>query len=209
MTNQSAPLIDPLLPPQWDEAALDALGAFPKSLQFVLDRWREGGVDARGMHALGTLAHYPALTKAFMTLNAHVAGNSTLPVRQRELAILRISWLRRQEYEFVQHIILGRRAGVTDEELRRLEIGADAAGWSTEEQMLLRAVDELHADARIARETFLTMKQHFEIKQLLDLIFLVGCYDTLGMALNSFEVQLEPGVTPLDPTVRARMFAPR
>jgi alkylhydroperoxidase family enzyme len=209
MTNQSAPLIDPLLPPQWDETALDALGAFPKSLQFVLDRWRAGGVDARGMHALGTLVHYPALTKAFMTLNAHVAGNSTLPVRQRELAILRISWLRRQEYEFVQHIILGRRAGVTDEELLRLETGADAAGWSLEDQMLLRAVEELHADARIARETFHTMTQHFEIKQLLDLIFLVGCYDALGMALGSFDVQLEPGVTPLDPAIRVRMFAPR
>ena len=28
-----------MLPPDWDAAALDALGAFPKSLDFLMSRW--------------------------------------------------------------------------------------------------------------------------------------------------------------------------
>ena len=36
-------------------------------------------------------------------------------------------------------------------------------------------------------------------------LFAVGCYEILGMAINSFNVPLEPGVAPLAPEVRARM----
>src|SRR6266702_7819822 len=129
MQNEPKPKIEPLLPPAWDDVALDALGAFPKSLEFVLSRWRDGGVDVRGMHVLGTLAHHPPLAKAFMTLNAHVAGASTLATRVRELAILRISWLRRAEYEFVQHVILGLRAGLTESDIERIQQGPQAADW--------------------------------------------------------------------------------
>lgn len=206
MPNEPAPRIQPLLPPAWDDVALDALGAFPKSLDFVLSRWKAGGVDARGMHVLGTLAYHPALAKAFMTLNAHVAGASTLPVRVRELVILRISWLRRGEYEFVQHVILGLRAGLTEAEVERVQRGPDAPGWDPVEADLVRAVDELYADARIGQATWERLASRFDTAQILDLIFLVGCYDTLAMAIKSFDIQLEPGVVPLDPAVRQRML---
>ena len=206
MQNEPKPKIEPLLPPAWDDVALDALGAFPKSLQFVLSRWKEGGVDVRGMHVLGMLAHHPPLAKAFMTLNAHVAGASTLSTRVRELAILRISWLRRAEYEFVQHVILGKRAGLTDSEIERVQVGPDAAGWDATEADIVRAVDELYADARIGDATWGRLTAHLSSVQLMDLIFLVGCYDMLAMAISSFNMPLEPGVARLDPAVRARMF---
>jgi len=205
--NETRSRVEPLLPPAWDAVALGALGAFPKSLNFVLSRWKDGGIDARGMHVLGTLAHHPPLAKAFMTLNAHVAGDSSLPVRVRELAILRISWLRRAEYEFVQHIILGLRAGLTDTEIERLQQGPDAAGWDPIEADLVRSVDEIYADGRIANATWARLTAHFTIVQIMDLIFLVGCYDMLATAIKSFDTELEPGVVPLDPAVRARMFA--
>jgi len=155
---------------------------------------------------LGMLAHHPPLAKAFMTFNAHVAGASTLSTRVRELAILRISWLRRAEYEFVQHVILGKRAGLTDSEIERVQVGPDAAGWDATEADIVRAVDELYADARIGDATWGRLTAHLSCVQLMDLIFLVGCYDMLAMAISSFNMPLEPGVARLDPAVRARMF---
>jgi 4-carboxymuconolactone decarboxylase len=205
MQNESVPRIAPLSPPEWDEVILDALGAFPKSLNFVLSKWRDGGVDMRGMHVLGTMAHHPALAKAFMTFNAHVAGASTLATRLREIIVLRISWLRRAEYEFVQHIILGKRAGLSDSEIDRLQHGPDASGWDPLEAEVVRAVDELFADGGIGQTTWDRLTAHFSDIQIMDLVFLVGCYDTLGMAIKTFKMQLEPGVAPLEPAVRARM----
>ena len=206
MQSEPAPRITPLLPPAWDEVILDALGAFPRGLEFVLSRWKAGGVDARGMNVLGTFAHHPPLAKAFLTFNAHVSGASTLPVRLRELASLRISWLRQAEYEFVQHIILGLRAGLTNEEIERVQLGPDASGWDPVDADVVRAADELDAHARIEQATWGRLATHFDTTQLLDLVFLIGCYDVLAMAMKTIQAQLEPGVAPLDPEVRARMY---
>jgi alkylhydroperoxidase family enzyme len=71
---------------------------------------------------------------------------------------------------------------------------------------LMRAVDELHAHARIEQATWDRLAAHFNTAQLMDLVFLIGCYDLLAMAIKSFAIQLEPGTAPLDPAVRARMF---
>jgi 4-carboxymuconolactone decarboxylase len=207
MQNDDAPRISPILPSQWDEVILDALGAFPQSLNFVLSKWKEGGVDMRGMHVLGTMARHPTLAKAFMTFNAHVAAASTLATRVREIIVLRICWLRCSEYEFVQHIILGRRAGLSDTDLERLQQGPEAPGWDPLEAEVVRAVDELHVDGGIGQSTWERLTAHFSAIQIMDLVFLVGCYDVLGMAIKTFNMQLEPGVAPLDPAIRARMLA--
>src|SRR3546814_8062340 len=77
-TGQPVPRIAPIAPDQGSPEACDALAAFPKSFKFVMDGWNAGDHQVRGMNVLGTLAHYPALARAFSTFNAHVAGSSTL-----------------------------------------------------------------------------------------------------------------------------------
>lgn len=197
--------LTPLLPPEWNAEILEALGAFPSGLQFVLSKWEAGGEDARGMHTLGALAHYPALARAFLTLNRHVAQNSTLSARERELLILRISWLKQSEYEFIQHEILGLRAGLTQEEVDRTQHGPDAPGWSADDAALLRVADDLHAGARIADSTWAALRPRYDTRQIMDMVFLVGCYAMLAMAMGTFDVLLEPGVKTFDAPTRARM----
>lgn len=159
------------------------------------------------MHGIGVLLQYPALAKAFLTFNNHIATASTVSKRIRELLILRISWLRRSEYEFVQHLSLGRNAGLTDAEIERVQQGPDAVGWDPLEADLVRCVDEMHADACIQDATWARLSAHFSTEQLMDIVFAVGCYDLLAKAFKTFGVQLEPGVEELEPAVRARMHA--
>ncbi len=56
---------------------------------------------------------------------------------------------------------------------------------------MIRAVDELLADAMVADETWDVLAGALEVEQLLDLVFTVGAYDTLAMALRSFGVPLD------------------
>ena len=80
-----------------------------------------------------TLAHHPKLLKRWLGFGNHVLNKSTLPPRERELVILRVGWRCNADYEFGQHITIGREAGVTDDEIRRLateEIVARGSGWS-------------------------------------------------------------------------------
>ncbi|HEY9547396.1 MAG TPA: carboxymuconolactone decarboxylase family protein [Solimonas sp.] len=203
MSDQVSERIAPVLPAAWNAAVLDALSAFPSGRDFVLSRHEQGG--AGGMHGLGVILQHPALAKAFLTFNNHVATASTVTARVRELVILRISWLRRAEYEFIQHVILGRRAGLSDIEIERIQIGADAPGWAPLDADLLHAVDELHADACIGAATWQRLAASFDTAQLIDIVFAVGCYDLLAMVFKSFGVQLEPGVDPLPPVLSARL----
>ncbi len=201
------PRVTPLMPPDWDAEILDAASAFPHARDFVLNNWQTD--DARGVNGVGAMLNHPALAKAFLTFNNHVAAASTVSRRIRELLILRIGWLRRSEYEFYQHVVLGRRAGLTAEEIERIERGPDAPGWDPVDAALLRAADELHADACITDDTWALLAAHFDTKQLMDIVFAVGCYDVLAMAFKSFGATCEEGGEPLAPEVRARMHATR
>ena len=146
-----------------------------------------------------TLARHPDLLRRWMVFANHVLAKSTLGGRERELLILRIGWLCRAEYEWAQHVAIARLLAVTDEEIAAIQTGPDAPGWSRHESALLRAVDELHADARISDATWAVLRERYDDKEMLDLVFTVGQYNLVSMVLNSLGVELDPGLVGFAP----------
>jgi alkylhydroperoxidase family enzyme len=145
----------------------------------------------KGLNALGTLARYPALTRAFHTLNGHVLFASTLSPRQREVLVLRVASVRRATYEWEQHVVLAGDAGIDRDEIARIVQGPAAPGWSPLDRAMLAAVDELLADARVTDPTWAVLAGELDEHQLMDLIFTVGAYDLLAMAFRSFGIELD------------------
>ena len=141
-----------------------------------------------------TLAHHPELLKRWMVFANHVLVKSTLPPREREILILRIGWLCRAEYEWSQHVLIGKAVGLSEVEIDRIADGPDAAGWSGDDAALLRAVDELHGDAFVSDATWKALAARWSVQQIMDLIFTVGQYALVSMALNSLGVQLDEGL---------------
>jgi alkylhydroperoxidase family enzyme len=144
------------------------------------------------------MANHPDLLKRWLVFANHILGKSSLPERERELLILRIGWLCRAGYEWGQHVLIGRDCGLAEEEIQRLKQGPDAAGWSAGDADLLRAVDELHGDAFISDETWARLAERWSTQQLMDIVFTVGQYNLVSMALNSFGVQPDPGLPRLE-----------
>ena len=68
------------------------------------------------------------------------------------------------------------------------------------EATLLRSVDELVADGVISDESWGMLVQHLDARQLLDLIFVVGAYETIGWMSRSFA---------LDPDMDTRLVRRR
>jgi alkylhydroperoxidase family enzyme len=145
----------------------------------------------KGLNALGLFAHHPALTHAFNTFNGHVQFATTLTTRQRELLILRVAALRSSDYEWAQHVILGRDAGLADDEMAAIAEGPDARYWSPVERALLQATDELLATATVTDATYAALAAELDTQQLIDVVFTVGCYDTVAMAFRTFDVALD------------------
>ncbi|HEY1635513.1 MAG TPA: carboxymuconolactone decarboxylase family protein [Acidimicrobiales bacterium] len=182
--------IAPLPPGQWPEEMGEAIAALrPPEARHPFPPRRDD--RPKGLNALGTLARYPALTRAFHTLNGHVLFASTLSARQRELLVLRVAWVRRATYEWEQHVVLAGDAGVDRDEIARILQGPEAPGWSPLERAMLAAVDELVADARVTDPTWAVLADELDEHQLMDLVFTVGTYDLLAMAFRSFGVELD------------------
>ena len=184
------PRIRPLPPGDWPDSMRDALAALrPPDPRHPLPERRSD--RPKGLNVLGTLARHPALTRAYHTFNGHVLFATTLSLRERELIVLRVAHVRRAEYEWAQHVVIGRDVGLADDEIRRIAVGPDAAGWSPLDAALLRAVDELIDDAEIADATWAVLAAELDEQQLMDLVFTVGAYDLLAMAMRTFGIELD------------------
>ena len=182
--------IPPLPPKEWPDEMRGALAALrPPNSRHPLPS-REPG-RPKGLNALGMFARHPDLTRAFNTFNGHILFSSTLSPRQRELLVLRVAAVRQSTYEWKQHVVLAADAGLTPDEVARIEEGPGAAGWSPLDRAMISAVDELLSDAMVTDGTWGALASGLEVEQLMDLVFTVGAYDLLAMAFRSFGVPLD------------------
>jgi alkylhydroperoxidase family enzyme len=156
----------------------------------------------RVLNIFRTMVRAPKAAKGFLAWGNYVLSRrNDLPAREREIVILRIGYLCKAGYEWTQHVPIGVRAGLTEDEVARIKQGAGAPGWSAADQALLQASDELHHDQFITDATWAALKAHFTDKQCMDVVFTAGQYTQVSMILNSFGVQLDAGQT-LDPDLK-------
>jgi alkylhydroperoxidase family enzyme len=174
------PRIKALTEEEWDE-----------DVQALLKPFVDQG---RVFNIFRTLANHPDLARRWLVFGNHILGKSTLEVRERELVILRIGYLCQSGYEWGQHVLIARAAGMTDDEIRSCKTGPETPGLSDLDRLLLTATDELHADAHISDGTWTGLSEHLNQQQMMDLVFTVGQYNLVSMALNSFGVQADEGL---------------
>ena len=174
---------EPRIPPLPD-AARDA------RTNALLD---EVAVSGPATNIFTTLVRHPGLFRRWLPFGGKLLAGR-LPARERELLILRTGWLCGAEYEWGQHVPLGRQAGLTDAEIAGIQVGPEHPAWSDDDAAVLAAADELHHDACITDGTWAALATSYDESQLIEIPMLVGHYHLVAFTLNSLGVQLEPGV---------------
>ena len=144
----------------------------------------------RPLNIFLTLAKNPPLFEVFTRFGSHLLFKGSLPPREREIVILRVGWRAQSEYEFGQHTVIGKQAGLTDDEVARLaRPGAD--GWSDDDAALLRLADDLCDADVVSDDTWKMLTGRWDEAQLLELLMLAGYYRLVSGVLNSAGVALE------------------
>ena len=174
----------------------------PRIKALEADEWSEAAgeimqplvAQGRIFNIFKTLANHPELARRWLVFGNHILGKSTLSERDRELVILRIGYLCQSGYEWGQHVLIARQAGMSDDEIRLAKTGPDTAGVTELDRLLLQATDELHSDAHITDDTWQGLAENYSTEQMMDLVFTVGQYNLVSMALNSFGVQADKGL---------------
>lgn len=180
----------PLPADEWDDEVYRALdGLVPK----------ERHNPAAAGNLVSTLVRHPKLAKAYLQYSFYLLYASTLPDRVRELAILRVAHRTGSEYEWLQHVKLGRRIGLSDDEIDGVTRGEAADEF---ERGLLTAADELLDKYTLSDGTWTLLSERLDEQQLMDLVFMIGSYAALGMAFNTFGLELDDDIK--DITIRTR-----
>jgi 4-carboxymuconolactone decarboxylase len=162
----------------------------------------------RQLNIFRTLAHNEPLSKGFLELGGHLLGGGVLPVRERELVILRTGFRSGSEYEFGQHTRIGRKGGLTEDEISRLA-DSHSGQWNTDDAALVALVDELCDENIVSEVTWQALKARWTDAELLELLVLAGFYRLVSGMLNTVGVALEPSVPGWPDGVVGGRSAPR
>ena len=158
--------------------------AWPEDLRHLRDGF------AGTLNVYRTMAHHPALLAAWERLRNHLVLDSALAPDLREIVILRAGHRWASRYEWAQHIVRGRQAGLSDARIAacRCEPPEGPDAW------LIAAVDTLLECAHLAPAQVASLEAAIGLGGLFDLMATVGMYTTLAFIANSFETPIEPSI---------------
>ena len=142
-------------------------------------------------HLFLTMGRHPRLFRGWLRFAGRLMPGGKLPRRETELVILRVAHLAGCRYEHDHHVKLGRRAGLTPEEIARTDEGPRAEGWSDRERTLLTAVDELHETRDVSDATWAELEKLYDKRRLIELVMLVAHYEMLATFIGTLRIQPE------------------
>lgn len=135
-----------------------------------------------------TLGRQRGLFRAWLWYSGKMMPGGRLPRRETEMVILHIATLRECEYERRHHVRIGRRVGLTAEQIAHAgEPGWE--GWSVREKAILAAVTQLVRDRDIDDQAWADVRAHLEEAETIELLMLCGQYDALATTLMTLRVQ--------------------
>jgi len=170
----------------------------PPRAQGLLDTARGGrGGD---LHLFRTMAHHPGLLDYYLPFGGQFA-EGVLPAREREMLILRTSWVCGCAYEWGHHERAGQRAGLTTEDVAAVP-DADAERWSEDDRALLLAADALVTRRDLDDDLWRRFARPFDAAQLVEATMLVGSYAMLAAMINAVGIEPERGLAQLPHVVR-------
>jgi 4-carboxymuconolactone decarboxylase len=150
-----------------------------------------GRLNVDEHYVLNTLGQHPELAKPFLTFNHYLLLSSTLPVRLRQIAIMRVCWVRKARYMWSSHLRTSLRNGLSGDEFEPVKLGADSPYWNEQERMIVKATDQLMATSDLDDATWEALEAFLDRRELMDFLFTVGAYVLLAMVLNSLRIERE------------------
>jgi 4-carboxymuconolactone decarboxylase len=150
-----------------------------------------GQLNVDDNHVLNTLAQHPDLAEPFLIFNRHLLKTSTLPVRLRQIAIMRVAWMCKSTYVWASHLRTSLRAGLVGEDFEPISVGLTHSHWNSEEKAVLHATEQLVETANLDDAAWHALANFLDQQQLLDFLFTVGNYLLLSLVCNATRIERE------------------
>ena len=175
----------------------NAYARFPADVPYRLDvpapeppltAPRVAPLEGPGIRVGRTFGRYPELQAARSGQSGYVNRISPLTPYFRELLILRIGWNCQAVYEWAKHVGSVGRARDHGLDPERIALGA-GAGWDAFEAAHVRAADEIYRDGIVSQQTWDTLAERYDTREMMSVVMTVANYRLVSMSLNVLGVQ--------------------
>jgi alkylhydroperoxidase family enzyme len=197
------------------------------------DDVREALENLPPLNIFRTLAHAETAFRPFLRFGGAVLGQMTLDPVVRELAILTVAKEAEAEYEWIQHVAIGKAVGVTeaqidalaaadscategaDERIRRAAASGDggASGGSADghpfdapQQAAIELAAAVVRGPRISDDLYECVRAQFSEREVVELLLAIGDYLMLARVMTVLEIDLDEAVG--DAVLRGRRDRP-
>lgn len=145
------------------------------------------------LNVLRLLANAPNVFEGWAQMAGQLFESPTFTARMREVIILRVAHLQDSPYELAQHVVFGRNAGLTGQQIDALQDRGDldAAGFSDDERTIIDTVTELCTTRRLSDNSFATAHALLGDEALTELLMIVSCYYGLALVLNATDLEID------------------
>ena len=158
------------------------------------------GASLRGLRGPGgILLHSPDLARFTRPLNHHLRHDAGLGGRVRELAILVTARALDSQFEWCAHEAEAGRQGIAPEIIDIIKYRKDTAALDEADRVVIELGREIFTSRKVMPATFARALRQFGRRALVDLVALMGNYAGTAALLTAFDMQLDPGQTPLLP----------
>ena len=144
------------------------------------------------------LLHSPPVAEGWNALLGALRSGTSLAADLRESAILRIAVLNGAAFEWAAHEPFGRRAGLTDAQLRvlrRPDVLSEPV-WSPAQSAVLRFTDASTSSVAVPDDVFAGVRQFLDDRQVVELTATVAGYAMVSRFLVALAVPPPDGEVP-------------
>jgi alkylhydroperoxidase family enzyme len=188
----AGPPLTPLTADEWGADEYAAVGAL---FEIPGDKIARAGSGAAGdplnFDILGLLARHPAMAQDFLRFNGFLLRRGELPLRLRELVVLRVAHARRSAFFWGEHVRVATSGGVPEADIAKLARGN--AEFDGVDRLVLQATDEMLADGKAKAATWNRLVEDLGTHQAMEVLFVFGTYAMLATACDTWELRPPPG----------------
>jgi 4-carboxymuconolactone decarboxylase len=149
------------------------------------------------LNLFSMLANAPSLMAETLRLGEAILTRTELDPDLRELAILRAAKLTGTEYEWVQHVPIGKAVGISDAQIEALaRDDVDDNAFDTRASLVLRVVDAAIRDGQPPAELVEQAAAELGPAKLIELLLTVGYYNMLGYLMRGVRLDIDEAIDP-------------
>ena len=164
-----------------------------RRLEEMTDQARALTVERGNLNVYRALANADEVFTGWMLAGRAALASKVLPIRLRELVVLRTAYLMDCPYELGQHRDVALTAGLANDEINAVISEADwrAGYFSGTELAVLQLTTELLTTRSVSSAVFGQVHEALGAEATVEVLMIINRYSGLALMLNALDVDLD------------------